>query len=171
MTTSGPLRALLTWLRIEGTALLLYLSGGRSLYSSKFPSIKLVFLTSCTVGGLVSSGSALLSKSKSYVGLPQWLFIHLQCRRCGRSCRFDSWVRIPWRMKWQPILVFLLGKSHGQRSQAGYSPWGHKESETTEWLSTHTQNNLFYRLEKLWTDRTCQASTLRGKSKIGSPSI
>ena len=44
----------------------------------------------------------------------------LQCRRPG----FDSWVRkIPWRRKWQPIPVFLLGESHGQRSLAGYSLW------------------------------------------------
>ena len=28
-------------------------------------------------------------------------------------------------------LVFLPGKSHEQRSLAGYSPWGHKESDTT----------------------------------------
>ena len=28
--------------------------------------------------------------------------------------------------------VFLLGESHGQRSLAGYSPWGWKESDTTE---------------------------------------
>ena len=28
--------------------------------------------------------------------------------------------------------VFLLGKSHGQRSLVGYSPWGHKELDTTE---------------------------------------
>jgi len=28
--------------------------------------------------------------------------------------------------------VFLPGKSHGQRSLVGYSPWGHKESNTTE---------------------------------------
>ena len=39
----------------------------------------------------------------------------------------DPWVgKIPWRRKWQPTLVFLLGKSHGQRSLVGYSPWGHK---------------------------------------------
>ena len=37
--------------------------------------------------------------------------------------------KIPWRRKWQPTPVFLLGKSHGQRSLAGYSPWGCKESE------------------------------------------
>jgi len=31
--------------------------------------------------------------------------------------------------------VFLPGKSHGQRSLEGCSPWGHKESNTTEWLT------------------------------------
>ena len=36
--------------------------------------------------------------------------------------------KIPWRRKWQHTPVFLPEKSHGQRSLAGYSPWGHKES-------------------------------------------
>ena len=31
--------------------------------------------------------------------------------------------------EWQPTPVFLAGESHGQRSLAGYSPWGHKESD------------------------------------------
>ena len=39
-----------------------------------------------------------------------------------------------WRRKWQPTPVFLPGKSHGQRSLGGYSPWGRKESDTTERL-------------------------------------
>ena len=30
----------------------------------------------------------------------------------------------PLKRKWQPTPVFLPGKSHGQRSLAGYSPWG-----------------------------------------------
>ena len=48
-----------------------------------------------------------------------------------------SWVgKISWRRKWQPTPVFLPGKVHGQRSLGGYSPWGHKESDTTEQLST-----------------------------------
>ena len=34
--------------------------------------------------------------------------------------------RFPWRRKWQPTPLFLSGESHGQRSLAGYSPWGHK---------------------------------------------
>ena len=40
-----------------------------------------------------------------------------------------------WRRKWLPTPVFLPGKSHGQRSLVGYSPWGGKESDTTEWLT------------------------------------
>ena len=44
---------------------------------------------------------------------------------------------IPCKREWQPTPVFLPGVSHGQRSLAGYSPWGHKKSDTTEWL-THT---------------------------------
>ena len=46
--------------------------------------------------------------------------------------------RLPWCRKWQPIPAFLSGESHGQRNLAGYSPWGRKESDTTEQL-THTQ--------------------------------
>ena len=40
--------------------------------------------------------------------------------------------RFPWRRKWQAIPVFLPGEFHGQRSLAGYSPWGHKKSDTTK---------------------------------------
>ena len=39
---------------------------------------------------------------------------------------------IPWRRAWQPTPVFFPGESHGQRSLAGYSPQGRKESDTTE---------------------------------------
>ena len=46
--------------------------------------------------------------------------------------RFDPQVRkIPWR-KWQLTPVLLPRKFHGWRSLVGYSPWGHKESNTTE---------------------------------------
>ena len=49
----------------------------------------------------------------------------LKSLQCGRP-RFDPWARkIPWRRKWQTTPVFLPGKSHGQRSLAGYGPWGH----------------------------------------------
>ena len=55
--------------------------------------------------------------------------------------RFDPWIgKIPWKRKWQPTPVFLPGKSHGQRSLAGYSPWGRKESDMTEKLNTTLYN-------------------------------
>ena len=55
-----------------------------------------------------------------------------QCRRCKRH-GINPWVgKIPWRRAWQPIPVFLPGESHGQKSLAGYSPKGCKESGMTE---------------------------------------
>ena len=57
---------------------------------------------------------------------------------------FDPCIgKIPWRKQWQltPIL-FLSGEFHGQRSLASYSPWGHKESDTTKQLThSHTKFN------------------------------
>ena len=43
----------------------------------------------------------------------------------------DSWEgKIPWRRAWQSTPVFLPGESHGQKSLAGYSPWGSQKSQT-----------------------------------------
>ena len=63
-----------------------------------------------------------------------------QCRRH----RFDPWVdKIPWRRKWQATLVFLPGKSHGQRSLVGYTLWGgqrvrHNLATNQQQQSSHT---------------------------------
>ena len=66
-----------------------------------------------------------------------------ECRRCKRQ-GFDPWVgKISWRRKWQPTPVFLPGKSHGQRTLTGYSPWGHKELDMTEQLNAHTHSVTF----------------------------
>ena len=46
------------------------------------------------------------------------------------------------KRKWQLTPVFLFAESHGQRSLAGYSPWGCKESDTIE-KPTHTHTRLF----------------------------
>ena len=57
-----------------------------------------------------------------------------QCRRCERL-RFDPWAgKITWRRAWRHTPVLSPGESHGQRSLAGCSPWGHRESDTTERL-------------------------------------
>ena len=42
-----------------------------------------------------------------------------------------------WRRQWHPTPVLLSGKSHGWRSLVGCSPWGRKESDTTEGLHFH----------------------------------
>ena len=47
--------------------------------------------------------------------------------------------------------IILAGESHGQRSLAGYSPWGHKQSDTTERLSTANIYSL--KTEKIPTGR------------------
>ena len=57
---------------------------------------------------------------------------------------FDPWVlKIPWRRKWQPTPVLLPGKFRGQRSLVGYSMWGRKESDMTEYTHTHLGQEHF----------------------------
>ena len=63
----------------------------------------------------------------SHIVVAQLVKICLQCRRP----RFDPWVgKISWRRERLPTSVFWLGEFHEL-----YSPWGHKESDTTERLS------------------------------------
>ena len=97
----------------------------------------------------------------------------MQCRRPA----FDPWVgKIPWRRKWQPTPVFLPGKSHGQRSLAGYSLRGCKESDTTEQLTRYlTPNSAFLSyillLEEVIPGPSgCQAlSLVRGSGEKDTP--
>ena len=77
----------------------------------------------------------------------------------------DPWFgKIPWRREWQPIPVFLPGEFHGQRKLAGYSPWGCKESVTTEQL-THTYTHFLAASFSIWDsssltkDGTCAPCT------------
>ena len=56
--------------------------------------------------------------------LPWWLSGKKSARQCGRYKRweFSPWLgKIPWIFPWQPTLVFLPGKFHGQRSLVGYN--------------------------------------------------
>ena len=76
-----------------------------------------------------------------YLWLPRW---HsgkesaFQCRRHRRH-GFDPWViKIHQSRKWQnPLQYSCLEKSHGQKSLAGYSSWGHQELDTAECVCTH----------------------------------
>ena len=71
--------------------------------------------------------------------------------------------RFPWRKKWQPSPVLLPRKSNGRRILVGYSPWGHKESDMTEWLHSPTawtglpSSHVFYQQFQL----KCQPTPLR----------
>ena len=60
-------------------------------------------------------------------------FAHIQSGKSMFCCQLG-------KMKWQPTPVFLPGKSHGQRSLAGYSSWGCKKSDMTERLHFHFHN-------------------------------
>ena len=80
----------------------------------------------------------------------------------------ETWVQSlgredPWRKEWQPTSVFLLGKSHGERSLAGYSLWGRKELDTTEQWNHHHgprtealgETNAAYTLIRMFSLRNC----------------
>ena len=61
----------------------------------------------------------------------------------NRICRFHPSVgKIPWR-KWRSTPVFLPEKFHAQRSLAGYSPWGQKESD-------QARTNFMNQILNLW---------------------
>ena len=87
-----------------------------------------------------------------------WLPWGLSDKESACHCRdwgISPWIRkIPWRKKWQPTLGFLPGESHGQRSLAGYSPWGCKESGKTGQLKNSSNNPTFgkFKLGVTWLD-------------------
>ena len=74
-----------------------------------------------------------------------------QCRRPW----FDPWVgKMCRRKEWLPTPVFLPGESHGQRSLAAYSPWGHKESDRTERLThSHTKEVYWQKQKLIWISK------------------
>ena len=54
---------------------------------------------------------------------------------------------------WQPTPIFLSGESRGQKSLVGYSPWSHKESDMTKWLSSlNRQLTITNHINKPWHD-------------------
>ena len=72
------------------------------------------------------------NEPRDYYGLLGWLRVKKIWLQCGRP-GFNPWVgKIPWRWEWLPNPVFLPREFHGERSLGGYSPWGHKESDTEQ---------------------------------------
>ena len=109
---------------------------GRNLYSPQFsPSLAAgPLLWRCTSSILTQETLVLSSR------LSRWLSSKESICQF-RRCRFDPRVgKIPWRRKWQPTPIFLPGKSHGQRSLKGYSPWDHRVWQ--DWATGHTHSLL-----------------------------
>ena len=89
----------------------------------------------------------------------------------------ETWVQLmsqedslEWEMQTTP---FLPGKSQGQRSLVGYSPWGHKESDMTEWLSMHTCGHFifFHKLQVLVFLSSVESVQSRPILRHNSPQI
>jgi len=94
--------------------------------------------------------SAINSKLLDFPGGTSGKESTCQCMGCKRR-RLDLWVgKIPWRREWQPTPLFLSGKSTGQRSLAGCSPWGHKELDMTEHTHTHTHTHKLLTQVTTW---------------------
>ena len=86
------------------------------------------FYVPVNIGNLVF-GSSVFSKSNLKFS------VHILLKPSMRPW-FNPWVgKMPWRRTWQPTPIFLPRKSHGQRSLMGYSPWNHKQVNTTEQLT------------------------------------
>ena len=106
-------------------------------------------------------------KEFSGLGLARWRSgkeSACQCRTPKRR-RFEPCIgKLPWSRKRQPTPAFLLGKSHERRGRTGYGPWGRKESETTEQLSTRkAHTDLSNQLGWSWLQTPC-------KNGCGEPS-
>ena len=87
-------------------------------------------------------------------GLPCWLSgqeFACQCRS-HRRLKFYFWVwKILWRRKWKATPGFMPGKSHGQRSLVGYSPWVAKsQTQLSDWAHTLMKGTNMMEVHRLW---------------------
>ena len=116
----------------------------------------------------------------TYIWLPWWLSWQRNRLQSGRP-ELDPWAgKIPWRREWLPTPIFWPGEFHGLRSPVGYSLWGCKELDTTEWLTLYFSYFSFmayYRVLKIvplcYTGGPCWLSrNFPGKNTgMGSHSI
>ena len=130
LKTFGTLETGINWDCPGKTIYMAMLSGNQWIF---WNSLNTVFVLVCALRDQARISRAYTTFKCVYFqrsGLPTWLGGKqptCQCRR-HKKHRFDPCVgKIPRSRKWQPTLVFLPEKSHGQRSLADYSPWGCKK--------------------------------------------
>ena len=89
--------------------------------------------------------SLIKNRSNMNIGFPRGSLV-TNPPACAGDTSLTLWWKIHQRRKWQPIPVFLPGKSHEQRSLANCSLWDRRESDTTEWLRTRAckKQTLFF---------------------------
>ena len=80
----------------------------------------------------------------------------------------ETWVQFlgwedPLGREWLLTAAFLPGKSPGQRSLAGYGPWGGKESDMTEQLSTQ-RVGIIYSSRAKYSDLRCKETRIRWRN-------
>ena len=88
---------------------------------------------------------------RSLLGYSPWGCKESEMTEWLHFTHFTHFILYHWRREWQPTPVFLPGKSHGQRSLVGHSPWGRKKVDTTEWLHfTHFTHFILYHWKRKW---------------------
>ena len=88
----------------------------------------------------------------------RWIKICLQYR----TPRYNPWVRkTSWRREWLPSPVFLPGEFHGQGNLVVYIPWGRKEPDMTEPLSSSSSFTL-----RIFRERDCPKLSRRALNAI-----
>ena len=90
--------------------------------------------------------------------------------RRRKKCGFDPWVaKIPRRRAWQPTPVFLPGESHRQRSLAGYSPRGPKESDMSD--AAQQQHALLWPLQLIYNSQDREATQVPMNRWMGKKEV
>ena len=90
--------------------------------------------STCNAGdpGLISGSERSPGEGIGFLGLPGCSDGKESTCNAGDLGSIPGLGRFSWRRACQPTPVFLPENPHGQRSLVGYSPWGHKELDTTE---------------------------------------
>ena len=98
--------------------------------------MKTLFLP-CWASNMFNGSESILLPSQFSHFFVGFLLIFIYLAASGLSCSTQDLCCIMqdlWRRQWHPTPLLLPGKSHGQRSLVGCSPWGREESDTTERL-------------------------------------
>ena len=132
-----------------------------SFWTSSWELKVTTILSLCPLRGPYSN---LITAHIAVICLPvaQWWRICLLMQETKESQVQSLGWEDPLGEKMEPAPVFLPGKSHEQRRLVGYSSWGRKESDTTEWL--HSLTHSLMRLKGAW--HLCVPRTIWSKEVI-----